>query len=383
MSFVWNRLVHSDVHSLFAFDVTAHVDFIWELLDADLEARLHLLEDFRVLLGAHHANSETLGTESTGTCNAMQVSITILRHVVVEHDVDTLDIDTSTKQVRRDKNSALEVLELRVTVQSLLLVHRSVNVDGREVLLLEKLVQRDATLDRLDKDDDLVELERVEQVEQLSVLLGLLELAKVLSQTVKRELRVVVNINFHRVVHELLADRADLLAQRSAEHHDLLLVRRRSEDVLHVAAHVELFQHLVALVEHEMLDVLETQLAAADEREDTAWRTDDDVRRRLAEHFAILLDWHAAEEDANFDRREVFAESIMGDGRVSKPRVSGVLEVTCVCLPLVFFACFTEKYRGTYQLGTTPIPVKQHRSAMSFLQKLLFSCRDVTSGLRT
>lgn len=40
------------------------------------------------------------------------------------------------------------------------------------------------------------------------------------------------------ILHELLADGANLLGERSGEHHDLLLVRRHPEDVLHVTAHV-------------------------------------------------------------------------------------------------------------------------------------------------
>lgn len=40
------------------------------------------------------------------------------------------------------------------------------------------------------------------------------------------------------VLHELAADRPDLLAERGTEHHTLLLVGRQLEDVLHVTPHV-------------------------------------------------------------------------------------------------------------------------------------------------
>ena len=40
------------------------------------------------------------------------------------------------------------------------------------------------------------------------------------------------------ILAELLADRPDLLAHRRREHHHLLLVRGRAEDLLHVLAHV-------------------------------------------------------------------------------------------------------------------------------------------------
>ena len=40
------------------------------------------------------------------------------------------------------------------------------------------------------------------------------------------------------ILHELLADWSDVLAQGGAEHHHLLLVWGRAENLLHVTAHV-------------------------------------------------------------------------------------------------------------------------------------------------
>ena len=42
----------------------------------------------------------------------------------------------------------------------------------------------------------------------------------------------------HYVIHELLADGPDLLGEGGAEHHDLLLVGRVLEHLLHISAHV-------------------------------------------------------------------------------------------------------------------------------------------------
>merc|ERR1712071_189506 len=101
------------------------------------------------------------------------------------------------------------------------------------------------------------------------------------------------------------------LAQRSREHHNLFLVRRISENILDIASHVQLLEHLVTLVEHKMLDVLQAELAPADQRQHTARGTDDHVWRVVSEHFAVLLDRHAAEEDANLDAGEVLAETLV------------------------------------------------------------------------
>lgn len=79
-----------------------------------------------------------------------------------------------------------------------------------------------------------------------------------LLKTVQGELGLVVDVNFqglHRgmalvllfhsgqyeianILHKLLAGWANLFAERSAEHHDLLGARSLSEDFLDVAAHV-------------------------------------------------------------------------------------------------------------------------------------------------
>ena len=40
------------------------------------------------------------------------------------------------------------------------------------------------------------------------------------------------------ILHELLADGTDVLGERGGEHHDLLLVGRVPEDLLHVTPHV-------------------------------------------------------------------------------------------------------------------------------------------------
>ena len=85
-----------------------------------------------------------------------------------------------------------------------------------------------------------------------------------LLKAVKGELGVI-DVDLHRILHELLADGAHVLAERSREHHHLLLVRRGLEDLLHVLAHVELLEHLVALVQDKVLQVLQGKLLGTDQ----------------------------------------------------------------------------------------------------------------------
>ena len=54
---------------------------------------------------------------SNNVTDAVQVGVRVLRHVVVEDDVDTLYVHATTKQVGGHQDALLEVLELLVTVQ--------------------------------------------------------------------------------------------------------------------------------------------------------------------------------------------------------------------------------------------------------------------------
>jgi len=314
------------LHSnLFSFDVTAHFDFFWKFLDADLESALNLFKDFGVVFGADETDGKTFGTESTGSGYSMEVSIRILWHIVVENDVNSFNIDTSSEKIGGDQNSSLKVLELAVPFQSFFLVHASVDIDGWKVLVFEELVQSNASLNRFDEDNDLVEFEGVQEVKQFSVLFLFLEVDKVLSETVKGELGIVVNVNLHWVVHEFLAHWSDFFRQGGGEHHDLLLVWGGSENILHIPSHIKSFQHFVALVENKMLDILQTEFLSSDKSQNSTWCGDNNMRWAFSENFSVVLDRHASEEDSNFDGRHVLAESFVLFGDLES-KLSGVAQ---------------------------------------------------------
>ena len=130
-----------------------------------------------------------------------------------------------------------------------------------------------------------------------------------LLQPVKRQLRVV-DVDLHGVLHELLAHGAHVGRERRGEHHHLLLVRRVLEDLLHVLAHVELLEHLVALVEDEVLDVRRDEVAVADQLEHAAGRAHDDVRRLRLEDALVLRGGHAAVEDLGLHVGQVAREAL-------------------------------------------------------------------------
>jgi hypothetical protein len=95
-------------------------------------------------------------------------------------------------------------------------------------------------------------------------------------------------------------------------------VRRHLENLLHVGAHVELLQHLVALVQDKVAHAAELERALLAERLDAAGRADDDRRRVLLQLLLVLLDVDAAEEVGDLDAghelgeaRELVADLVM------------------------------------------------------------------------
>ncbi len=103
----------------------------------------------------------------------MKVAVRVRGTVVVDNDVDTLDIDTATKDVSGDQNTLLKCLEgsvprdtdnnCRQTPSPLrrprdlpLLLHKArMDGDTREVARHKELVELNGTRNGLHKDDDL------------------------------------------------------------------------------------------------------------------------------------------------------------------------------------------------------------------------------------
>merc|ERR1719245_1288983 len=110
-----------------SLDVTAEVNLVRQLRDVDLEPVLDLVQDLGVALVADEGDGQTLGAESSGSGDSVEVGVSVLRHVVVEHDVNSLDVHSATKQVCGHQNSLLEIFELLIPAQSFLLSHASMN----------------------------------------------------------------------------------------------------------------------------------------------------------------------------------------------------------------------------------------------------------------
>jgi hypothetical protein len=110
-----------------------------EFRHSDLEACLDGSHHLLVTLRRLECDRETLRTKTASTTrmrkhssiefmvhigsvdapNAMQVTVRIRRAIVVDDDVHTLNINTTTENVCRDKNALLKCLERRVSGDSM------------------------------------------------------------------------------------------------------------------------------------------------------------------------------------------------------------------------------------------------------------------------
>ncbi|GIX64986.1 membrane transporter protein, putative [Babesia caballi] len=278
------------------------VDGLRHLRDVDLEPLLHVGKSVRVLGGGDEGDGQTLGAETPGAADPVQVGVGGVGHVVVDDDVDALHVNATAKQVSGDHDALVEVLELSVARNALRLLQPSVNGNRGEVALVEQGVERLRARDGLDENDDLVELQGVEQVVELAILVALGQLDVVLQQPVKRKLGLVVDEDLDGRLHEALAHVANVAVHGGGEEHDLLLLGGGHEDGLDVGAHVELLKALVALVEHKVPNALHAEVLAANESEQAAGGADQNRN--------VARDGNAAVDDLAAHAGHVLGETV-------------------------------------------------------------------------
>lgn len=106
------------IRQMVALTVAGDIDLFRQLRDVHVESVLHVVQSLRVCLIADERDGQSFGSESSGASNTMQVSVRVFRHVVVEDDVHTLNVHSTTEQVGGNQNTLVEVFELLVTRQT-------------------------------------------------------------------------------------------------------------------------------------------------------------------------------------------------------------------------------------------------------------------------
>lgn len=128
---VSRRYLHMPRRTSLVVHVGAGIDtLLRKLRKRDLKTLFNRLQDSLVFGAADERDTETLGSETTGTTDTVEVRVSLIGHIVVDGDVDTLNIDTTSEDISGDTDTGLEILELLValdTISSLVLEQKAPN----------------------------------------------------------------------------------------------------------------------------------------------------------------------------------------------------------------------------------------------------------------
>ena len=91
----------------------------WEnLRKSNFESLLNCLENLLVCFVGNKRDGETLGSETTSTTNTMEVRVSIAWKIVVDGQVNTLNINTTTEDIGCNTDTLVELLELLVALDT-------------------------------------------------------------------------------------------------------------------------------------------------------------------------------------------------------------------------------------------------------------------------
>ena len=266
------------------------------LADVALDELLDLMEP-ALLLFADERHGTARGRRAGRTADTVDVILGIVRHVVVEHQADVLDVDAPGDDVRGDEYLDLVVLEIEHHLLTLGLLQ--VGVHGRHVEFhpFERMGQLlDLELRR--REDDRFRIGRLgEQFANDAQLL-------ILVANVGRLVDGLVglrngDVDLRGIAQDGLGQLADLRGQRGREH-DRLPLPGHVRDDLHDVLRETHVQHAVSLVENEVFDVRKVHAAVLQMGDHAARSGDHHVG--TAQH-AFLLDVPALAVAAAVDDR--------------------------------------------------------------------------------
>mmetsp|Transcript_57834 Transcript_57834/g.136049 ORF Transcript_57834/g.136049 Transcript_57834/m.136049 type:complete len:268 (-) Transcript_57834:285-1088(-) len=206
----------------------------------------------------------------------MDVQLTVVRQVVVDHQRDLAHVEPARPDVGGDEHARGARPELLHDRLAVVLGHVAVHGGDREVRLAH-LVREPVDLPlRVAEDHSLRDRERVVEVAQ-RVELPLLALHRheKLLDPLQREL-VALHQDADRVRHELLGHLEHLPWQRRGNQEHLDLRRQVAVHVVDLLLET-LVEHLVGLVEDERLDVARPQIPPPDHVEHAARGSRNDV----------------------------------------------------------------------------------------------------------
>ena len=205
----------------------------------------------------------------------MDVALDVVRNVVVDDVRDALDVEPARRDVGRDDDVELAVLQPLDRAFARRLRHLAAQRRAGEPARLELLAELGRRLASAHEDQHRVEIFGLEDARQR---VELVEAAHLDEPLVDRRDRggLRFDLDLDGVLEVMRDDLANAIRQRRGEERHLLLLGHLAEDALDVLdeAHA---QHLVGFVDDDGLELVELQRLAAQVILDAARRADDGV----------------------------------------------------------------------------------------------------------
>ena len=295
----------SSLHSQFV-EISGH------LVDLRVVVILDLLEEPGITR-QHKVDGCSLPTETTGTADSVDVVFLLLWQLEVDNEADLLNIDTTSKHVRRDQDTHGTRSELLHHDFSLLLVHLTVHAGDDEVLLSHAALELVDSALRVAVDDRLIDIQVGVQVQQnVHLPLLLLDSDVVLMDTLKGQV-LLLHQDLGWVPHEVLGQAQNVGWKRGREQANLNVGGQELEDVLDLALEAA-GKHLISLVQDEQLQVVRLQEATLHHIVHTAWCANDDVLA-LLEDADVLTHDRATDAGVHLDAK-VLTDRVHDKGRL-------------------------------------------------------------------
>jgi len=255
------------------------------------------------IVGGDEVDGHTLATEATTTTDTVDVVLAVGGKVVVDDKGNLLDVDTTGEEVSGDQDTGRTGTELLHDNVTLGLVHVTVHGRDGEVTGSELVGEPVDLSAGVAEDNGLGDGDGLVQVGkgvELPVLLlnGNVELL----DTFEGKL-VLLDEDTDGVTHELGGDLEDVLGHGGREKDNLGGLGEELEDVVDLLGETA-GQHLVGLVEDELLHAVGLEDAALDHVVNTAGGTDNDLGT-LLESLHVVADVGATNAGVALDLHEV------------------------------------------------------------------------------
>ena len=200
-------------------------------------------------------------TGAAGAAGAVQVRLVLVGRVGLDHQIDVVDVDAASRDIRRHQHVDATARELLEVARALGLVEVTVQGEGRDAGIVELLGEHLGVRARAGEDEGLA-LAVDEAVEDLGLVAVLDDEDAVIDRA--RLLVFAGDLVDGGLDEELVDERGDLTVERRREEQLLAAVGGVTEDPLHRLEESEL-AHVVGLVDDDDADLTQVELALLDE----------------------------------------------------------------------------------------------------------------------